>query len=77
MGDHDPLCPWRAIPGRTDTWIQGCRCDLIARVRADERERIAQEIEADRADRADLIPLCVGTQDAYYRAARIARGGAK
>ena len=37
MTDHDPLCGHGVGPAE---W---CDCDLIARVRANEREKIAQE----------------------------------
>lgn len=39
---HDPMCPW----GKVSEPIIGCACDLIARVRADERERAAERVAA-------------------------------
>lgn len=42
MSEHDPLCPcakWRAD-------LALCACRTIRTIRADERERIAQAIEA-------------------------------
>ena len=56
-------------------WVS--REDAVTQIEAEVRERIAQDIEADRAHMADAMSLCVGTQDAYNRAARIARGGAQ
>ena len=35
MADHDPLCPWPALSQHPNH----CQCDLIARIRADEREQ--------------------------------------
>lgn len=46
---HDPLCPvgvkpWentyccqKCSPGETPPWERACQCDLISKVRADER----------------------------------------
>lgn len=39
--DHDPLCP--ALYPNVNGW---CMCAFIAGVRADERERAAQRLEA-------------------------------
>ena len=44
--DHDPLCPYR--PVKWHGWMQRddeipCRCNFIAKVRADERERLSRE----------------------------------
>jgi hypothetical protein len=41
---HDPLCPYR--PVKWHGWMQydaeiPCRCHFIAKVRADERERLS------------------------------------
>lgn len=41
--DHDPLCHAANIDYHDPDC---CDCDLIAKVRADERERIAQAIDA-------------------------------
>jgi len=38
---HDPMCPMPDSRFMSAT----CQCDLIARVRADERERAAERIE--------------------------------
>jgi hypothetical protein len=35
MADHDPLCPGPSL------YMTLCQCALIARVRAEERERVA------------------------------------
>jgi hypothetical protein len=39
MAEHDPLCPWPALSQHPNH----CQCDLIARVRADERDAIGVE----------------------------------
>ena len=44
MSEHDPLCPEYVWDDDGDPYE--CRCDLIAEVRADERERIAAAVEA-------------------------------
>ena len=42
---HDPLCPMQACE-HVRTWCEHeCHCDTIADARADERERVAREIE--------------------------------
>lgn len=40
---HDPMCRHQSypVPG-----FGGCDCDLIARVRADEREQAAERVKA-------------------------------
>lgn len=64
MTDHDPLCPWANEPKANRDHADCPFCPQIEAVRADERERIAQAIEA--------MPGSpnAGTRDA---AARIAR----
>lgn len=63
--DHDPLC-------HAAVEADACRvCALGARVRADERERIAQEIERYDAEVCD--PL--GSACTCAAAAAIARNG--
>ena len=42
---HDPLCPKRT-PITWNRHAAICHCDLIAEVRADERERAAQRVSA-------------------------------
>jgi hypothetical protein len=43
MVTHDPFCPAR---NHSTTWEpEMCVCDLIAKARADEREKAAQRIE--------------------------------
>ena len=61
---HDPLCPvgtkpWdddyccqSCNPGETPTWERTCQCDLIAKVRADERELEAYRRWADERSQA-------------------------
>lgn len=51
---HDPLCDWTEDPDPEDIF---CHCALIARVRADERERRASECDAARAEVAALGEL--------------------
>lgn len=70
MTDHDPLCP-ESEPDPGDTVRQhGCLCYLIERTRADERERIAREIED-----ATRTPGWRGYEGVVLReAARTARG---
>ena len=45
---HDPLCPWQGYERVPDTvcW----HCDLIAKVRADQRNRDADLIDAHAKD---------------------------
>ena len=40
--DHDPLCPFIAFVRYTGP----CQCDLIAKVRADERNRVFTHLDA-------------------------------
>ena len=40
--DHDPLCPFVAFVRYTGP----CQCDLIAKVRADERNRVFTHLDA-------------------------------
>lgn len=72
MTDHDPMCP----ANRASIIPTGCRCDLIAKVRADERERIAVAINAD----AEAVgnwdtAYDSGWRDGMQDAARITRTG--
>lgn len=75
MNDHDPLalqahdtlCP------RRDSAHAWCYCPLLARARVDERERIAQAIEA-----TAVMPRGAVTAARFFAlgaAARIARNG--
>jgi hypothetical protein len=50
---HDPLC--FQSQGK---WDGGCQCDLIARVRADERAQVVRDVtdEMDRLERGDPVP---------------------
>ena len=69
MTDHDPLCPL----DRNDFDANLCPyCPVIVKVRADERERIAQAIERQDLHRTprDGGAYWIGMADA----ARIARG---
>lgn len=83
--DHDPLCSHASPDYFPRVTITGkpfpCDCPLIARVRADERERmqlaIAQEIEADRDAMSVAVEQYRSAVVAYNRAASIARGGAQ
>ena len=80
MSDHDPLCQWANTPTHRDRADSCPRCYLIARVRADERERIAQAIEglakaADIRWRNEQHVYWEGARDAHRDAARIARNG--
>lgn len=43
MIEHDSLCPW--APETVHTYEVACQCRLIARIRADERERIVGELD--------------------------------
>lgn len=46
MTDHDPLCPWFEEGAAPDDTVRHCPwCPKIAQVRADERERIARELD--------------------------------
>lgn len=70
MSDHDPLCSKSVYYDGVDV---PCRCDLIAKARADERERIARAIEAmDAPAHTDWGGRRVALVD---DAAAIARGG--
>lgn len=83
--EHDPLCPWLTWPEHN----MSCRCDLVAMVRADTAERIAQAIEAasgewsreyGRISREQQAPLQVGpgtVTAAYGDAAHIARSDSR
>lgn len=90
MADHYPMCPsvdevtgpWTGTPwSRSPRMTTACCCGVIARVREDERERIATAIEAlpiDHRSPSRDTPIGLVTfvrQEAYWRAARIARGG--
>ena len=63
---HDPLCTWRqaeeADAGDPRRWLAGglavCDCDLIAKVRADERHRFDDD-GADRDIRERAIRQCI------------------
>lgn len=42
---HEPLCP--KMPEHVVIWTKDpCQCDLIAKIRADEREHCIAEVEA-------------------------------
>jgi len=46
MADHDPLCPKHGLHPADEAMmaiVVECQCDLIARVRADEREKVLTE----------------------------------
>ena len=82
MTDHDPLCPL-ADPSHFVTVDKagepfGCTCEEYARVRADERERIAQAIETQPIDawgsQAPRGPVTLARHEAFLRSASIARG---
>lgn len=80
MSEHDPLCRNR---WNTKTEIGSCQCALIAKARADEREKIAKVIEAVREERwaeamdkdDDIVPPGheEGMEFAFRIAAKIAR----
>jgi len=63
MNAHDPLCPATVWPHIDDdgAWIEPpCRCDLIARARANEREYLLGRTYVDRADlraQVESLPL--------------------
>ena len=47
MSSHDPLCPVFHVEEcdcPDDACLTYCQCDLIAKVRADEREKAAQRM---------------------------------
>ena len=69
MSEHDPLCQWANTPTHRDRADSCPRCYLIARVRADERERIAQAIEAQLPGKSEW------TTRTMQACARIARNG--
>ena len=74
MADHDPLCPQHSDWDLGDT---PCQCLWIRTGRADERERIAQEIQANEPGPCDAeCTECVrcAVHLVRYRDARIARG---
>lgn len=66
---HDPLCLSVKHPGPHGL----CDCGTIRIVRADERERIAQAIEAER----DLYERLDYEVQIFSDAARIARNGGR
>lgn len=56
MSAHDPLCPLADKPTGLQSWgfMQSeCHCDLIKRVRADERETLIRRVEAEIHHAAD------------------------
>ena len=55
MIGHDPLCPFtEPNDGKSQ---RHCRCNLIARVRADERDSFINELVADDAA-SDVLARC-------------------
>lgn len=76
--DHDPLCPMAGQTSR-DIYVFGipCECDLIARVRAEERRKVAEEIaQAIEAEHVDSGMFCCFSDQrhvALVGAARVAR----
>lgn len=64
---HDPMCPMPTSKFMAAT----CRCDLIARVRADEREKAdcPDPSICDRHDCAAAAAYCDGVADERERAA--------
>lgn len=90
LSKHDPLCPIARKP-RNPTLICECwiiveaRADQDAQSRADERERIAEAIEAERDTAAEMrdvnaesdLARAIWEADvqSYEIAARIARNG--
>lgn len=82
MNDHDPLC---GLPDWAPIGDRECDCGLIARVRAEERERIAQEIEEFADDwsdwdaivktEGDVLAVQDVVKEAIHDVARVARPG--
>lgn len=71
---RDPFCPV------SDHIPEPCPfCNALVKARAEIRERIAQEIEAQPIDawgsQAPRGPVTLARREAHLRAARIARGG--
>ena len=70
---HDEMCTHHSTP-------YVCDCNFIAKIRADERERIARAIEAERDRLLDTGCTCdahASMGASYSNAAAIALGGAQ
>ena len=78
---HDPLCPWRKA-NKTDTFetyfgggFAVCHCDLIAKVREDERRKadgqsviLSSDCEKQIAEAGrDMLAKCITAVDARIR----------
>ena len=72
MVEHDPMCVWSR---REDPQPeQPCgNCQLIARVRDDEREKIAEAIEAEHQPFDEWCCFNEIIHSTLFKAARIAR----
>lgn len=69
---HDPLCPFRGMYDEDDLLQWPCQgCDVVARVRADERQRMADAP----APPATVTTTTVSTdvRDTIYRGTRWGR----
>ena len=70
---HDPMCYFNRESGEFDFMADRCpRCELIAKVRADEREQAARRIEA--IPGTSLVPHIPLVLDLYADCAATARG---
>jgi len=68
--EHDPMCPWHE---QRPILILCYECQLIAKVRADEREQAAQRVEALIPERV-ITAGGIGYCDALREAPAAARG---
>lgn len=79
MSDHDEFCRVAALPVLYKGVPVPCSCEEIRNARADERERIAQTIEAVHRQAAETDPEAEEYwgfwDEGMLYAARIARGG--
>lgn len=77
---HDPLCPMEVELRALETWETDhlpegviCQCDLIAKVRADERDKtlddainLLEEMNCKRLWWDDMLTWCISVNEAIY-----------
>lgn len=70
MSEHDPLCPARNRPASWEPEM--CVCDIIAKVRADERERATEATRTALADAKWSNAVTVDWANGYIAAMKVA-----
>ena len=77
---HDPLCPMEVELRALETWETDhlpegviCQCELIARIRADERDKtlddainLLEEMNCKRLWWDDMLTWCISVNEAIY-----------